>query len=369
MLRARFDGTVLHVPPPGSVTVAEIFSRREAVDLAAAVAEEAEKARAALDPAAGIMLRAVWLDPGPGRAGRLLLTAHHLVVDGVSWRILAEDLARAWDGRPLPPIGTAFRHWAARLTERAGDRAVTGDPAVWHEVAALTEPLLGGRPLDPATDTAGTSASLTVTLPPERTGPLLTTVPVAGTTTVTDVLLTALVRARGTAELLVDLEIHGREEFAPEIDLSRTVGWFTALHPVRLRRDGRHVRPANGFGYGLLRHLDPVTGPELAALPAAQISVNYLGRFAVPGEGDWTFAPESAATGGGLDPRLPSAHALDLTVVVRDTPDGPVLDATWSWPSALLAEAEVAQLARAWCHELGRLVDAALADLDDWDDE
>ncbi|WP_410644344.1 amino acid adenylation domain-containing protein [Amycolatopsis sp. lyj-346] len=369
MLRARFDGTVLRVPPPGSVPAAEIFSRREAGDLAAAVSEEAEKARAALDPAAGIMLRAVWLDPGPGRAGRLLLTAHHLVVDGVSWRILAEDLARAWDGRPLAPVGTAFRHWATRLTECAGDRGVTGDPAVWHEVAALTEPPLGGRPLDPAADTAGASASLVVTLPPERTGPLLTTVPVVGTTTVTDVLLTALVRARGTAELLVDLEIHGREEFAPEIDLSRTVGWFTAVHPVRLRHDGRHVRPANGFGYGLLRHLDPDTGPELAALAAAQISVNYLGRFAVPGEGDWTFAPESAATGGGLDPRLPAAHALDLTAVVRDTPDGPVLDATWTWPSALLAEAEVAQLARAWCHELGRLVDAALADLDDWEEE
>ncbi|HET6706391.1 non-ribosomal peptide synthetase [Amycolatopsis sp.] len=368
MLRARFDGTVLRVPPPGSVTAAEIFSRREAEDLATAVAEEAEKARAALDPAAGIMLRAVWLDPGPGRAGRLLLTAHHLVVDGVSWRILAEDLARAWAGRPLPPVGTAFRHWATRLTECAGDRAVTGDPAVWHEVAALPEPLLGGRPLDPVTDTAGASASLTVTVPPERTGPLLTTVPVVGTTTVTDVLLTALVRARGTTELLVDLEIHGREEFAPEIDLSRTVGWFTALHPVRLRHDGRHVHPAHGFGYGLLRDLDPGTGPELAALPAAQVSVNYLGRFAVPGEGDWTFAPESAVTGGGLDPRLPAAHALDLTAVVRDTPDGPVLDATWTWPSALLAETEVAELARAWCFELGRLVDAALADLDDWED-
>ena len=369
MLRARFDGTVLRVPPPGSVTAAEILSRREADDLAAAVAEEAAKARAALDPAAGIMLRAVWLDPGPGRTGRLLLTAHHLVVDGVSWRILAEDLARAWAGRPLPPVGTSFRHWATRLTECADDPAVTGDPAVWHEVAASTEPALGGRPLDPAADTAGTSASLTVSLPPDRTGPLLTTVPVVGTTTVTDVLLTALVRARGTGDLLVDLEIHGREEFATEIDLARTVGWFTALHPVRLRHDGRHVHPATGFGYGLLRHLNSRTAPQLAALPAAQISVNYLGRFAVPGEGDWTFAPESAATGGGLDPRLPAAHALDLTAVVRDTPDGPVLDATWTWPSALLTEAGVTELARTWCHELGRLVDAALADLDDWEDE
>ena len=369
MLRARFDGTTLRVLPRGSVTGTEVLTRRVAANFVSAVEEEAEKARAALDPGAGVMLRAVWLDPGPGRAGRLLLTVHHLVVDGVSWRILAEDLARAWDRRPLPPVGTSFRYWATRLTRGADDPAVTGDPAVWHEVAAITEPLLGGRPLDPASDTAGTSRSLTVSLPPGRTGPLLTTVPAVGTTTVTDVLLTALVRAFGTDELLVDVETHGREEFAAEIDLSRTVGWFTALHPVRLRRDGRHVNPAHGFGHGLLRHLNPRTAPELAALPAPQVSFNYLGRFAVPGDGDWTFAPESAATGSGLDPRLPAAHAVDLTAAVRDGPDGPVLDATWTWPAALLSEADVAELARKWCHELGRLIDAALDDLDDWEDE
>src|SRR5439155_18613903 len=126
MLRARFDGTTLRALPRGSVTGAEVLTRRAAENLVAAVEEEAEKARAALDPAAGVMLRAVWLDPGPGRAGRLLLTAHHLVVDGVSWRILAEDLARAWDRRPLPPVGTSFRYWASRLTQCAEDPAVTG---------------------------------------------------------------------------------------------------------------------------------------------------------------------------------------------------------------------------------------------------
>ncbi len=367
MLRSRFEGDGLRVLPKGSVT--DVLSHRGCEDLASAVAEESDKARAGLDPAAGVMVRAVWFDPGPGKVGRLLLTMHHLVVDGVSWRILAEDLAHAWEGRPLPQAGTSFRHWATLLTEHARDRAVTGDPASWHRIAATAEAPLGRRPLDPAVDTAGSSRTIRSTLPPERTQPLLTTVPAVGTTTVTDVLLTALVRAFGRDELLVDLETHGREEFAPEIDLSRTVGWFTAVHPVRLRREGDHVKPANGFGYGLSRHLDPDAGPELAKLPAPQVAFNYLGRFATPDGGDWTFAPESAETGSGIDPRLPSAHAIDLTVTVRDTAAGPVMDASWTWPSELLPEAEVRELARRWFHELGGLVDAALADLDDWENE
>ncbi|MFD8493114.1 amino acid adenylation domain-containing protein [Amycolatopsis sp. NPDC059657] len=367
MLRSRFEGDALRVLPKGSVT--EVLSRRECEDLASAVAEESEKARAGLDPAAGVMIRAVWFDPGPGKPGHLLLTLHHLVVDGVSWRILAEDLARVWEGLPLPPVGTSFRHWAMLLTEHARDRAVTGDPASWHRIATAAEIALGRRPLDPAADTAGSSRTVRSTLPPERTRPLLTIVPAVGTATLTDVLLTALVRAFGRDELLVDLETHGREEFSPEIDLSRTVGWFTALHPVRLRRDGEHVKPANGFGYGLSRHLDPDVGPVLAKLPAPQVAFNYLGRFATPDGGAWTFAPESSETGSGVDPRLPSAHAIDLTVTVRDTEAGPAMDASWTWPSDLLPEAEVRELARRWFHELGALVDAALDDLDDWENE
>ncbi|GCB52471.1 non-ribosomal peptide synthetase [Streptomyces sp. NL15-2K] len=383
----------LDIRPAGRVRAADLLDRRDTggdEDLHAAVAEEFDRVLGLLDPAAGAMVRAVWFDAGPDRPGRLLLVAHHLVVDGVSWRILLPDLEAAWaavvQGRApkLPEVGTSFRRWSGLLGDEAHRPARVAEAELWRRMLAAPRTPLGARPLDPARDTAAGTRSLRLTLPPEATGPLLTTVPAAFGTGTQDVLLTGLALAladrQGSPHVLVDVEGHGREELTRGLDLSRTVGWFTSLYPVHLdlegidladalaagpaaetaaRRVGERLRglPDHGIGFGLLRHLNPDTAPGLTEHPAPAVGFNYLGRFTAPADtAEWAFAPESAALGSGTDPGLGTAHALDLNAVVHDSGTGPRLVADWSWPDGVLTEAEVRALADAWFAALTALV-------------
>ncbi|MFF3754670.1 amino acid adenylation domain-containing protein [Streptomyces sp. NPDC002018] len=410
MLRARLvrtgrDDWHLEVPPVGTVDAATWIERVDATAmdgdaLRASVAERARAARESLDPEAGEGVRAVWFDAGE-RPGRLLLMAHHLLVDGVSWRVLLPDLAVAWQdvsqGRPpaLAPVETPFRQWANHLTELAGQPDREAELPFWTGLLDGAQPLPLVRPLDPGRDTAGTVRELELRLDPERTGPLLSTVPAVLGGSVNDVLLTGLglaltdwLRRRGTGAesgVLVDLEGHGREEeLAEDADLSRTVGWFTSVFPVRLdpgpvdladalaggpaadealRRVREHLGslPANGVGYGMLRHLNPRTAPVLAALEAPRIEFNYLGRFDVPEATDWSYAPEEDAADIGSEPAMREGHALGINVVTEDRPGGPVLAANWSWPAAVLEEKDVRDLAQTWFRALEALVARATA--------
>ena len=181
--------------------------------------------------------------------------------------------------------------------------------------------------------------------------------------------------------MLVDLEGHGREQQLFEgVDLTRTVGWFTSLFPVRLdagaldleealaggaalgqalKRIKEQLRalPDGGLGYGLLRHLNPETAAALSGLATPQIGFNYLGRFAKAQAADWQIAPEAeAALAGYLDPDMPFGHSLEVNAVTLEQTDGPQLSATWSWPSALLSEEEVGDLAQGWFGALEALV-------------
>ena len=259
----------------------------------------------------------------------------------MSWRILVPDLAAAWEAianeqePALPARGTSFRRWAQRLAVEAQDARRVGELSFW--TGMLSEPslsLIEGA-LDPDRDTSGTARHLTLTLPAVLTGALLTRVPAAFHGGINDVLLTGLVvaiadwcrrRGRGASQgsnqaVLLDLEGHGREDIFADVDLSRTVGWFTSLFPVRLDpgaldldeawravpRSGARSRPIkeqlralpdNGLGYGLLRYLNRETASQLAGLAAPQIGFNYLGRFAAAAA-DWGAAPEAVRLGGG----------------------------------------------------------------------
>ncbi|GAA2518370.1 non-ribosomal peptide synthetase [Winogradskya humida] len=314
--------------------------------------EEAEVAR--LDPANGIMLRAAW----DGR--RLLLVIHHLVIDGVSWRIITDDLRRAARGEELEPVGASFRTFAA------AQPAFEGQENFWRRTLAGPRPLLGDRPADPATDTAETVRSISVTLPAEVTVPLLTTVPAAFFAGINDVLLTGLAVAvnresgNAGAPVLVSLEGHGR---TGDLDLSRTVGWFTAIHPVRLEpgtltdlaaaartvKEQLRAVPTDGLGYGSLRWLrDQDFGP------APEILFNYLGRFgssALPD--DWA---QASPLREGVDPANP---AMPLEINAHVT--GDIFEATLSWPAGLLTEERVVALAEQWTTVLRELTTTDLA--------
>ncbi|MFE6281176.1 amino acid adenylation domain-containing protein [Streptomyces sp. NPDC057877] len=389
----------LHVPPVGAVDAAGWLERvdvagLDAGALAATVREHAHAARALLDPDAGVMVRAVWFDAG-GAPGRLLLMAHHLVVDGVSWRVLLPDLAAAWRdvraGRAarLDPVETSFARWSRLLAELAREPA---REAEWEDWTAVLdgEPFPLDRRPDPDRDTAATRREVVLRLPADRTGPLLSTVPAAFGAGVDDVLLAALAlafadwrRRQGGAEtsLLVDLEGHGRaaELAGDEVDLSRTVGWFTSVHPVRLDagpldlasafaggaeaeeavrrvREHRGSLPANGVGHGLLRYLNPRTRDVLAAFEPARVEFNYLGRFGVPEETDWSYAPEDDVADIGPEPGMRQGHALEINVVTEDRADGPVLAAHWVHLAELLPGKAVRDLAETWFRALEGLI-------------
>ncbi|WP_349307931.1 amino acid adenylation domain-containing protein [Streptomyces sp. H10-C2] len=353
------------------------------------IRSEADAAVGRLAPRTGAMLHAVWFDAGPDRPGRLLLVIHHLSVDGVSWRILVPDLAQAWqavkDGREpvLAPVRTSLRSWAEQLVLAAAEPERADRAQTLAGTLRKPEPLIAARPLDPARDTVGAVRSITLTLPPQHTAPLLTTVPAVVHGGVNDVLLTAFALAvldwrrrrgqDGGTSVLVDLEGHGREDVVPRADLSRTVGWFTSLAPVRLdpgpvawgqgRSDGaalhRAVKrvkeqlralPDNGLGFGLLRYLNPRTAPLLADTAQAQFGFNYLGRAtAATTDGSWTLAPEAEVLRDVPgDPGLRATHIVDLNALTVEGTDGPSLTATWSWPGGLLSEPEVRRLADEW---------------------
>jgi nonribosomal peptide synthetase CepB len=169
------------------------------------------------------------------------------------------------------------------------------------------------------------------------------------------------------------------------MDLSRTVGWLTAVHPARLDpgagtaagvRAGTPVAgqvlkavkeqlravPGDTLGYGILRHLDPGAGQELAALPAAQIGFNYLGRSAPPAGNGRARAGAAGGLGwrqlglgGDTDPGLSAMHPLEVSGVVRETPGGPVLSLALSWPGALLSQDQARSLLAGWCDMLAGL--------------
>jgi amino acid adenylation domain-containing protein/non-ribosomal peptide synthase protein (TIGR01720 family) len=382
----------LEVRPAGAVLASDWLRRVAVIGLDVAARQEAvalaeAAATARLDPGAGVMAQAVWFDAGPRERGWLLIAIHHLAVDGVSWRILLPDLAAAWRAEGLDPVPVSFRRWAGLLAAAAKDPGLAErELPVWREVLVTPDPALGGRRLNPQTDHPRTRRSLTVLVPARVCAGLLTDVPTAFHTGVNDALLAGLAvavgwwrRRQGWSEgtaVLADVEGHGRDEdVVTGVDLSRTVGWFTSMYPVRLDPGavdwgrvcaggadaGRAVKrvkeqlrfiPRHGTGFGLLRYLNPRTSAELAALGRPQIGFNYLGRFtAVSGDRDWELAPEPGAPGGGAlsgGGTIAMAHAVEVNAVAVDRGQGLVIEATWSWAGALLTEHQVSELAHAW---------------------
>ena len=271
---------------------------------AAALTLVAERTQASLDLAAGPMLRVVLFASGPGGLDRLLIVVHHFAVDGVSWRIILDDLWSAYEARRrgeaarLPARTTSIHRWSRQLSEHARSEAVAAEREYWLSVARRRVPRL---PVDQAQgeNTGASARSAEVSLSAAETEALLRVVPEAYRTRIDEVLLTALAQAMhgwtGAEAVLIDLEGHGREELFEGVQLTRTVGWFTVMYPmvlefacgsglgealIRVKEQLRAV-PQSGIGYGLLRYLrgDEELTEALSALPQAEVSFNYLGQL------------------------------------------------------------------------------------------
>ncbi|MGH8908707.1 MAG: amino acid adenylation domain-containing protein [Egibacteraceae bacterium] len=335
--------------------------------------------QAGFDLLEGPLVAAALFDFGAGRPARLLIAAHHLVVDGVSWRILLEDLAVALGQLresatvTLPPKTTAFKHWAHRLKQHADEATPAEELEHWLASAGRQAPLL------PVDDRGGPGVvaderTVSVALSREETRALLFEVPGAYRTQINDVLLTALAQTltgwTGGRRVLVDVEGHGREELFDDVDVSRTVGWFTTIFPVLLElahpadpgaslkavKEQLRAIPHRGIGYGLLRYLgDAEDAAVLGGLAHAEVSFNYLGQVTpvAPGWG-FALAEDSAgmALAAGRSPETPRSHLLGINALVHDG----CLRMHWSYSQQRHRRERIQTLARGYLDALRGLI-------------
>ena len=338
----------------------------------AAIEAAAREAQPGLDLARGPLWRVVRFGRSPSRP-LLLVVIHHLVVDGVSWRVLLEDLQSACEqlargaSVSLPPKTTSFRRWAERLTEHARSGKVDHELAYWRgTVDGDADPLPVDHEARPEQNTVGTTGHVTLTLGEEETRALVSEAPAAYRTQIGDLLLTALLQAfrawTGRDALLVDVEGHGREDLVAGVDLSRTVGWFTTIYPVRLEwtpggpgdalkavKEQLRGVPEHGVGYGLLRHLRPAD--ELQS--KAEVSFNYLGRFDDAWGAGTLFAPSGLAPGPTRSARQVRSHLIELNGSVS----GGRLHVDWLYSEAFHRRATIERLSRRFEESLRGLVE------------
>ncbi len=346
-------------------------------ELAAAIEAAATTAQTSLDLSNGPLIRVVYMDLGPARPDRLLLVIHHLVVDGVSWRILLEALQTAYEhlsrgqSVQLPPKTTSFKAWSEYLFEYAQSAEPRADLDYW---TAIDRAAIATLPIDypDQANTEASAATVSVSLSAEETRALLQDVPATYHTQINDVLLTALLKTctpwLGASSLLVDLEGHGREAIRDDIDLSRTVGWFTSAFPVMLSVDHaapigdtlqsikeqlRRV-PKHGLSYGLLRYLstDPEIVTQLQSLPRAELSFNYLGQFGVSNDEAAIFAPANESTGPDHSPHGNRTYLLDVIGTVV----GGQLQIDWIYSTHLHQQATITRLAEGFLDSLRTII-------------
>lgn len=367
------------------------------------VREATLEAQSGLDLAEGPLLRTVLFRYEAGQPEQLLIVLHHFVIDGVSWRILLEDLETVYrqvvqgEAVSLPAKTTSFRKWADLLVEYAQNSELRTEATYWlaedtgstaerslelaiaknsraKVEASHTEAEIG---FNPALNTVGAIGQVTVTLDAERTRQMLQDAPKAYRTYVNDILLTALARAvsglSGSRRLLVALEGHGREEIIDQADISRTVGWFTSLYPVRLdlgriHEPGAELKavkeqlrqiPNRGIGYGLLRYLsgDAELAAALGARPEPEISFNYLGQFDQIVSGSELFGLKHEAIEGLRSPLGRRRYALDVFGLVVEGK----LEMTWEYSEALHDRETVRRLAESFAAELTVIIGHCLS--------
>ena len=339
----------------------------------------AAKYQSSLNLSEGPLARFILFDLG-SETNRLLIIIHHLVVDGVSWRILLDDLHTAYqqlkEGQPvkLPPKTSSFKLWGEKLMVYANSNQVKNELNYWLDDPMFTLISLPiDYPYDKERNTSASCDNVLVSLNREYTTELLHDVPKVYNTQINDILLTALLLAfgqwTGKKTLSIELEGHGREELFEDVDMSRTVGWFTALYPtvlgvqnnydlgnaIKSIKEQLRQIPNKGLGFGLLKYLnrDDEIRSKLYSLPQPEISFNYLGQF------DTVFskAPiiKPAKESAGSDSTLLGKrnHLLNMNGLITDG----VLKMNWTYSGNVHKKETIEQLAHNYMSILQSLID------------
>ena len=378
-LRQTDEGWQQELGNPGGRTPFAYF------DWSGLPATEAEKAwdleagrlQANLSLSDGPLIRVALMHFGSGQPDRVLLVIHHLAVDGVSWRILLEDLQTACDqlhkGKPiqLPPKTTSVRHWAERLSDYAHSGALKQEASYWQEVvntACMPIP----RDVADGDNIVASTQTVVVALTREETQTLLQKIPEVYHTQINDVLLSALVDALSQwtqqEKLLIYLEGHGREELFAGVDLSRTVGWFTSKFPVVLKRGpsthpGECLKavkeqlrqvPNRGVGFGVLRYLnrDRKVQAKLGDGVQPEVSFNYLGQFDQTLQDSTWFTWSPASPGPTHNPQANRANLIEIIGMIK----AGMLQMQWHYSANLHRRSTMEALANNYLSALRALI-------------
>ena len=382
-LRMRFrfngDGWRAAITPPDDFVPFETIDLSQLADIeqSQALAGHVVRLHTTLNLHDGPLLRAALFNRGGQYNSYLLIVIHHLVMDGVSWRILLEDFQTLYqqlvrgETPALPAKTTSFKSWAERLVQYARSPGLSNELPYWLAVGNNAPSRLP-RDESEGVNTVAQARTLSVALNAAETQALLQEVPAAYRTQINEVLLTALVRAfskwTGSHSLLVDLEGHGREEIIEGVDLSRTISWFTTIFPVvldcgnaqtaveslQLVKEQLRKIPNRGIGYGLLRFAsgDATIAEKLQSLPQAEVRFNYLGQVDRMLLDSSMFSMASHSSGPAQSRKAERAYLINIIGVVSSGE----LRLEWTFSESIHHKESVSQVADRFIEELRDLI-------------
>ncbi|ODH00206.1 hypothetical protein A4S05_34205 [Nostoc sp. KVJ20] len=367
----------IHANPTDNITIRHFdLSTVPEIEIETVIETTANELQASLNLSENLVQVAFfWL--GINKKARLLILIHHLVVDGVSWRILLEDLQTAYQqlsqGKTiqLPAKTTSFKDWAQKITAYAQSEVLKSELDYW---LSPSYDAVDSIPVDYAQgiNTTASARTVTVSLDEAETLSLLQDVPKAYKTQINDVLLTALVLVlsewTNSDSVLFNLEGHGREEIVDGVDLSRTVGWFTTIFPVVVElgitddlgtalksvKEQLRVIPNKGIGYGLLRYLnvDAEINAQLEKIPQAEVSFNYLGQFAQVVNTSSLIQIANESSGNSQSLQGQRHYLLDINAIIINEK----LQIDWTYSSNIHQHETIENIAQEFVETLQELI-------------
>lgn len=338
----------------------------------------AAEIQASLNITTGPLLKCAFFHLGHKKAGRLFIVIHHLAVDIYSWQILQQDLETIYhqlekkEAIKLPPKTTSFKHWAERLQHYANSKELKQELPHWlTETRQLVKPL----PIDysDGLNIINSEINLVVSLGKAETQAMLTHIPKVYRTQINDILLTALAitlsKWTKSQLVLVDVEGHGREPIFDDINLSRTVGWFTSIYPVLLDlrnctsieesiktiKDYLRTIPNGGFGYSILQYLnsDPTISKQLLALPQAEVLFNYGGKYTEhKSEAKSLFSSAPESTGPAHIQEGKRHHLLEINAFISEGQ----FQAVWTYSENIYKPKTIKTLAEEFIKYLNKII-------------
>lgn len=372
--RQWYDNELQHLP---FETVD--LSNEDDTHLSKLLQERAEQTQQSLDIENGPLFRMVYYHLNEQHNDRLHIVCHHLIIDGVSWRILLEDIYQAYRQAEeereirLPLKTTSFKSWMQALIDHSMKQELKQQADVWFKMFEQIPPTLPAD-FEEGSNIEAVSRRCNVNMDQENTEALLRDVPPVFNTQIMEILIVALLRTfyndYGQSRLYLHMEGHGRENITEEIDISRTLGWFTTLYPFQISVSnpshiGETIKsvkeqirkvPHNGIGFGLLKYLsdDPEIKQKLSQIPKPPLVFNYLGQFNQMSDEQGPFAVRPAEESGHERAQENQRdHLLDFSANIRDGQ----FNLTITYSAERFKAETIDKIANAFIAELKRIIE------------